>query len=824
MPRKKKETKQEKVEQQKLEENNSDTKVLAIIFLLVSLFLLIMIMFNIGLAGAILNNILSFIFGPAFYVVLFTSLIISAYYLFFKKKHPVKKFFFVGFIILNVACFILSGYLVYGGVKIDISYLTTIFTNITKLFSTEYVDLGSGILGTLLYFIFVNLFDSIGTLIFIIILFIIAIILIIPLSFFGEIKEAIKKSNQKHKERKLQEQQAERERRRKAHEARMRKEEERKLRLAEEMNNAVPEEEVYEEEVIEEEPIEEDHSDVLSQTSEYWINLNKEEINKKIDEDVEIKTNDDTQEINFASNPESHDETSKATTVATNTQAQTSDAPKQENKTLKVIKTHGAYHLPPISLLESSDTKDGSNINRTSSDLKGKKLIDILKTFDIPATLVATHIGPSVTKFEIKPDTDVKINRILAISDNLKMELAAKDIRIEAPIPGRSAVGIEIPNAEMEPVKLGDLMKTIPASKKSCRLLFALGKDLMGKGVYCELDKMPHLLIAGATGSGKSVCINTILMSYLMRTNPDDVKLVLIDPKKVEFTPYHNIPHLLWPVITDTKMAALMLQKVVVIMEDRYDKFADMGVRNIQGFNDAVAEHNRNLKEGETPLNRLPNIVVIIDELADLMAIAGKEVELSIQRLTQLARASGIHLIVATQRPSTDVITGIIKSNIPSRISFAVASSIDSRTILDQTGAERLLGLGDMLYFPQGETAPIRLQGAFVSDLDIQKVTSFTKKEAQPAYDDFYYQIQRTGEASSAYSGAGDNNGEDALYDDVVEYVKESQKASTSLLQRKFGIGYNRAARLIDTLEEKGIIGPPNGSKPREVYVKKDPE
>ncbi|MBQ1512481.1 MAG: DNA translocase FtsK, partial [Erysipelotrichaceae bacterium] len=335
-----------------------------------------------------------------------------------------------------------------------------------------------------------------------------------------------------------------------------------------------------------------------------------------------------------------------------------------------------------------------------------------------------------------------------------------------------------------------------------------------------ELDRMPHLLIAGATGSGKSVCINTIIMSLIMRNHPDDVKLVLVDPKKVEFTPYHDVPHLLWPVVTDNAIASSLLQRIVAIMEERYDVFAAAGVRKINDYNELVEKNNENLEEGQEPMKKMPFIVVIIDELADMMAIAGKEVELSIQRITQLARACGIHLIVATQRPSTDVITGLIKANIPSRISFAVSSSIDSRTILDQTGAERLLGYGDMLYYPQGESAPIRLQGVYVRDDEIVRVTDFLKKEASPDYDDTYFALVNNQKLNG--EGSKGRQDDDPMMDQVVEYIRESQKASTSLLQRRFGIGYNRAARLIDALEEAGYIGPVNGSKPREVYLKKD--
>ncbi|MBQ0036281.1 MAG: DNA translocase FtsK [Firmicutes bacterium] len=555
------------------------------------------------------------------------------------------------------------------------------------------------------------------------------------------------------------------------------------------------EEEPFEIPTVEEVKKEKKDDPFLNSNSKYFINLDEKEINAK-------DTNTDSQDI-LTEKP-------KAST--------------SENKVVKVKKRTGPYKLPrPLEkYLESSNNKS-SNVNKSSAKVKGERVIEILDNFDIKATLLKTYIGPSVTKFEIKPDTSVKVNRIQNISDNLKMELAAKDIRIEAPIPGRSAVGIEIPNVEPIPVKMIDLMKNVPSDRTNEALLFALGKNLMGEGVYCNLAKMPHLLIAGATGSGKSVCINTIITSFLLRSHPDDVKLVLVDPKRVEFTPYHDIPHLLWPVITDATMASNMLKKIVVIMQERYEAFAEVGVRDINSFNNFVEKHNASKTSEESEMQRLPFIVIIIDELADLMAIAKKDVELSIQRITQLARASGIHLIIATQRPSTDVITGLIKSNVPSRISFAVASSIDSRTILDSTGAERLLGNGDMLYYPQGETAPIRMQGVFVTDNEIKNITDYVKSQAQPEYEDSYFEFL-TNMNGTTVAKANDADSNDSLYDEVVEFVKMKQAASTSLLQRRFGIGYNRAARLIDTLEDRGIIGPAQGSKPREVYIKNDDE
>lgn len=470
------------------------------------------------------------------------------------------------------------------------------------------------------------------------------------------------------------------------------------------------------------------------------------------------------------------------------------------------------YRLPRLSLLKNSGKKGKSVHNINAANDSGRRLIEILDQFGVKASLIATHIGPAVTKFEIKPDLGVRVNKISNLQYDIKMALAAKDIRIEAPIPGKSAVGIEIPNVEKTTVSLKELMKDIPEKYEDKKLAFALGKDLMGNCVYGELNKMPHLLVAGATGSGKSVCVNTIITSILMRTKPDEVKLLLVDPKKVEFTPYRNIPHLLGPVITDGEEANRALKVIVNMMDNRYELFSMAGVRNIAGYNGYIENHP---EEGLKPL---PWIVVIIDELADLMLVAAKEVESSIQRITQLARAAGIHLIVATQRPSVDVITGIIKANIPSRIAFAVSSAVDSRTILDQVGAEKLLGFGDMLYVPYGEQVATRVQGAFVSDDEVETICEFVSKQAKPKFDDAFLRLEALDGGIQATSSA--NTHDDPLFEEVKEFIIQTRKASTSLIQRKFSIGYARAARLIDELEERGIIGPARGSKPREVYAK----
>ena len=481
------------------------------------------------------------------------------------------------------------------------------------------------------------------------------------------------------------------------------------------------------------------------------------------------------------------------------------------------------YVLPSKDLLDPIPPVSKDDVNTTAAETKGVQLVEVLQNFDIQSELLETHIGPSVTKFEVRPEVGVKVSKILGLADDIKMQLAVKDVRIEAPIPGHNAVGIEIPNVKSVPVKMKELIGTVP-SRDNHPLLIYLGKDLLGQTVTCRLDKMPHVLIAGATGSGKSVCMNAIITSLLFRAKPEEVKMLLIDPKKVEFTPFKKIPHLIGPVVDDAMKASNALKVVVKEMEDRYDIFSKSGVRNMQAYNEAVDKGyiTREDAEGnEIPCDKLPYIVVIIDELADLMMVAGKEVESSIQRITQLARAAGIHLIVATQRPSTDVITGIIKANIPSRIAFSVSSGIDSRTILDHVGAERLLGNGDMLYMPIGESNALRVQGVFVTDDEVRKITEYCSNQAVPVYNDAFVDL------AAVYRG-GDNGSatseDDPLYEEIKSYVIDAQKASTSLLQRRFGIGYNRAARLIDILESEGIIGPAQGSKPREVYIKKDEE
>ncbi|MBN8199651.1 DNA translocase FtsK [Bacillus sp. NTK034] len=469
------------------------------------------------------------------------------------------------------------------------------------------------------------------------------------------------------------------------------------------------------------------------------------------------------------------------------------------------------YELPPIRLLKLPRQTDQSG-EYELIHANAAKLERTFQSFGVKARVTQVHLGPAVTKYEVHPDVGVKVSKIVSLNDDLALALAAKDIRIEAPIPGKSAIGIEVPNSEVAMVSLREVIESKQNDKPDSKLLIGLGRDITGEAVLAELNKMPHLLVAGATGSGKSVCINGIITSILMRAKPHEVKLMMIDPKMVELNVYNGVPHLLAPVVTNPKKAAQALQKVVSEMERRYELFSHTGTRNIEGYNEYVKRHNAE-EEAQQPL--LPYIVVIVDELADLMMVASSDVEDAITRLAQMARAAGIHLIIATQRPSVDVITGVIKANIPSRIAFAVSSMTDSRTILDMGGAEKLLGRGDMLFLPVGASKPVRVQGAFLSDEEVEEIVDFVigQQKAQ-------YQEEMIPEDIPEAAGEVD----DDLYEEAVELILEMQTASVSMLQRRFRIGYTRAARLIDEMEARGIVGPYEGSKPRAVLQGKPSE
>lgn len=478
---------------------------------------------------------------------------------------------------------------------------------------------------------------------------------------------------------------------------------------------------------------------------------------------------------------------------------------------VEALKVNLNYKLPPLSLLKPvKNNNDKENVNGVKSNIE--KLERVLADFEVPGKIVECHIGPTVTQYELELKAGTKVNKLLSIQREMELALAAKDIRIQAPIPGKNTIGIEIPNKVVSSVSFKEVLAHLPEVNEKTLLAVGLGKDIMGKVKWAEINSTPHMLVAGATGSGKSVCINCIIASILMRARPDEVKLVMVDPKKVELTMYNGIPHLLAPVVTDPKKASIALKNIVAEMEHRYDIFEQTKNKNIKSYNEFCKTHPE--------YQKMSYIVVIIDELADLMLVAAKDVEDSIMRITQMARAAGIHLIVATQRPSTDVITGVVKANIPSRISFAVSSSIDSRTILDATGAEKLIGKGDMLFLPMGENAPIRIQGAYVSDEELEKIVDYVISQQKAQYDESLTVDRNSSSSSVNDDYQSEEEYDDPLYNEIVDFAVKAGKISASLIQRKYRLGYNRAARIIDLLEERGIIGPPNGSKPREVLVK----
>lgn len=735
-----------------------DNEILIVLYSFLAIALSIIGILEIGPAGILLSRLMYFLIGILENIVFAGVIVVALFVLFKKDIRQIKMKYSIGII-----CFFLAWILLVAAPEdhsiIGMDVLNNFIQNIKEIFNNTLIaPIGNGgILGAILYALFSALFDFTGTRIMVVMFILLGIIM-----FWDPIKKVFGFASDTAQKQKVK-------RNIKKEERELKKEEKKKEKLL------FDEDEVsYEEE----------------QGQFKFGQLTADIIDKK-EEPVQT-------------------ETIQIIDIKPDVVKETKETKKEVEIESSFLVDYAKYRLPSISLLNVVTKGSVSNTNKKAAQENGQKLLQILEEFGVKAALVDTHIGPSVTKFELKPDLGVKVSKISNLQNDIKLALAAKDIRIEAPIPSKSAVGIEIPNIDKTVVGLREILKQVPSKYENSKLLFALGKDLLGQPVYGELNKMPHLLIAGATGSGKSVCVNSIIVSILMRAKPDEVKLLLIDPKKVEFTAYQNIPHLIGPIINNGDEANNALKVIVEEMDKRYDLFSKAGVRNLAGYNEKVE------KFPEEGRQKLPWIVVIIDELADLMLVAAKEVEASIQRITQLARAAGIHLVVATQRPSVDVITGVIKSNIPSRIAFAVSSGVDSKTILDQYGAEKLLGMGDMLYVPVGEQSPIRVQGVYVSDEEVNRVTEFASKQGHPKFDDAFIRLQIV---ENTVGAAGFENN-DVLYEEAKQFVIQTQKASTSLIQRKFSIGYQRAARLIDMMEENGIVGPSRGSKPREVYMK----
>ncbi len=809
----------------------------------VVLFALLIIGFmKLGFVGTFLYNLQRYFLGSLFWVII-GSIIVLILINVMNRHHDIEDVDPVPFVLIHCAILLLCAYIATNekGMSVFVQYIEHIVDYFGS--NASEMNVGGGLIGGFLYALASMLFDRIGVVIVIVVLFIIAMLLLVSLDVYKKAfytivaffktpereQEEIEPEPVEEKEPKnlwiMLEEHKEKKEAKKALLGSIQVDEQTQQSSSVDILTEEKKEEPHLTKLInitadrdtEEIPVVSIPGKTISSEESVFINVDD------LQDTIQQPEEEDTIQMELETIPEENDDEEyyeQTELELPNEESTSSEVTEIKKPEVKLSKK--PYKIPSprmiAQMLDPLPSKGANNENEIAAKEKGEQLINILRNFDIEAELIDTHIGPSVTQFEIKPNANVKVSKILGLADNIKMALAAKDVRIEAPIPGRNAVGIEIPNVKSTPVKLREIISDISEKDKKQPLLFFVGKDLLGQTVTCRLDKMPHLLIAGATGSGKSVCMNAIITSLLLRTDPEDVKLLLVDPKKVEFTPYSRIPHLIGPVINDPNQANNALKAIVQIMDERYNIFAAAGVRNIEVFNEKVRKQNgAKNPDGSPAPKKMPYIVVIIDELADLMAVAGKDVEQSIQRITQLARAAGIHLIVATQRPSVDVITGIIKANIPSRIAFAVSSGTDSRTILDHAGAERLLGNGDMLYMPIGASSAMRTQGVFVTDEEVQKITEYVSQWA-PMYNDKFILLEGINDGSGIGGVATIND--DPLFKEVKEYVVEAQKASTSLLQRRFGIGYNRAAKMIDALEESGVIGPAQGSKPREVYLK----
>ena len=750
---------------QKKKENNSGFKypieIKGIVFIVVAI--IGFLGFKANILGTIIKGFAMFLMGSFDFIVLLIMLI-SGFYMLVKRENP--KYFssrMIGIYIFLVGLLSLAhlNYLDVNSTFFDTMKNT--IDEVIKCINTKVSFAGGGVIGAFFISIFYYLLGKMGSIIVISVLMLIGVILVSDLS----ISDAISKIREKLKRKK---------------------------------ESSNEEDDEYENE--------EDEEDYDEETGEV---IDKKAKRKEEKEKLKLAK---AKRLSYI---EEDDEEEREEVISKKQEEERKEETPASNKYLN-------YVLPDLSILDAGDNnskKKGQAKNEALILDNAKRLDGVLRDFGITAKVKTAHVGPSITQYELEVKSGTKISKIKALSSEIALALAATDVRIQAPIPGKSTVGVELPNKISTGVSFYEMMQELLKENSDNKLRVALGKDIMGQPIFMDINKTPHLLIAGSTGSGKSVCVNCIISSILMRAKPDEVKLIMVDPKKVELTMYNCIPHLLMPVITDPKKASAALQKVVDEMEKRYELFSDSKTKNIEGYNAKLRAQNELLPvESQKPL--LPYIVVLIDELADLMLVASKEVEQSIMRITQMARAAGIHLIVATQRPSTDVITGVVKANIPSRISFAVSSQIDSRTILDHPGAEKLLGKGDMLYAPMGATSPTRIQGAFISEEDVEKIANKTIEQQKAVYDENFMKLDEVGSKTSIDKDDVDND--DPLYNDIVEFVISTRKASASLLQRRFKLGYNRAARIIDLLEERGIIGPANGSKPREVLVDNDEE
>lgn len=782
-----------------------ESEIFLWIVLAVSVVLLIS---NFGVGGSVGNAISSFFFGLVGLVCypLPIFLFLGVAFVIANKRNPRAYRKMAGFVLLFLAvCLFLQ--LVTEGAVYERDFMA--YYRVSAEYKT-----GGGLLGGALSRLLVQAFGTVGTYVITVIAMVISFVLITQKSMFDMIKKFSRKMYRRAVERKAlrqeelkarQEEQAEKEQQ----QERRKKRKERTEDFLKETEVNEPEQEIKrkkEPKASRKKAKEQEVSgDIL--LDEPFVPENAFPIHRA-EELVQ-----DLEEI--VPPPEEEKETSKKNPRSSKAEIEQGIHEVSEEIALKEAEVKKAYEFPPMELLKKGKQTGGdsdTHLRETAG-----KLQETLHNFGVNVSITNVSCGPTVTRYELQPEQGVKVSKIVGLTDDIKLNLAATDIRIEAPIPGKAAVGIEVPNENNSTVMLRDLLQSEAFSSCKSKLAFAAGKDIAGKPVITDIAKMPHLLIAGATGSGKSVCINTIIISLLYKASPDDVKLIMIDPKVVELSVYNGIPHLFIPVVTDPKKAAGALNWAVAEMTDRYNKFAQYNVRDLKGYNAKVESISK--IEDENKPKKLPQIVIIVDELADLMMVAPGEVEDSICRLAQLARAAGIHLIIATQRPSVNVITGLIKANMPSRIAFSVSSGVDSRTILDMNGAEKLLGKGDMLFYPQGYQKPARVQGAFVSDQEVGAVVDFLSKQNPTAEYDKEIQEKIEAVKETTAAGADTANDRDVYFADAGKFIIEKDKASIGMLQRVFKIGFNRAARIMDQLYEAGVVGDEEGTKPRKVLM-----
>ena len=782
--------------------NKIDVNVAVVFMFLISILLAILIYTKSGYIGEHLSPILGGIMGAIKYIIPIGTFLIAIYMTTEDKDYLISKLIQYAIFLVCVATMLSVFQFSNGNININSEFSVAV----ERGYELGELNNGGGAIGTAVASILIGLLGEIGTVILCIGIAAILLVFMFGIKPAEIIADFIEGRRESKEDRRLEREEAREERRnnkRKDIEEDEKKETKKERRLREREEQRREAEQLAEQLTINLNDEQEEENRKNKKVKKYdhkddnlipfnIVGKNKETV-------VESKTNPDVLEANlFKEEQETKEEKIKQVL--------------QLEHTLTVEDEH--YEFPPIQLLAEGDKKGVKGGKKAVADT-ATKLQKTLYSFGVSAKVENVSVGPAITRYELKPAEGVRVSKIANLADDIALNLAAETIRIEAPIPGKQAVGIEVPNKENEIVPLRDIIDCDSFKEHKSKLAFALGKDVAGNEVVTDIAKMPHVLIAGATGSGKSVCINTLIASIIYKAKPSEVKLVMVDPKVVELSVYNGIPHLLIPVVTDPKKAAGALAWAVQEMVNRYSLFASKNVRDIKGYNAALEV------EGEG--HKLPQIVIIIDELSDLMMVSPKDVEDSICRLAQMARAAGMHLVIATQRPSVDVITGIIKANIPSRIAFSVSSQVDSRTILDMAGAEKLLGKGDMLFYPAGAPKPTRIQGAFISDKEVEKIVDFVKNNGEATYnDEILQQIENANSTEKEIDAQEEDDDTDPLLPEAIEVVVETGQASTSFIQRRFKVGYARAGRIIDQMEERGIISGFQGSKPREVLMSKE--